>query len=128
MQRCIIGCLGLAMLVGGGCTNKQSEIPEARIEVNISPAPPKTGKADITLTISDKSGQPLTIGNLQVEGNMNHAGMRPSFASVRELSPGTYGGTINFTMGGDWFLLITGDLPGGHRLEKKVDVPGVGAG
>lgn len=108
------------------CAKKtSSETPQPNIEVKFTPSPPMTGKAEIALSVSDSSGHPLAVANIQVEGNMNHAGMRPSFATIRELAPGSYAGTMEFTMGGDWFLLITGELPGSHHLEKRIDVLGV---
>jgi hypothetical protein len=62
---------------------------------------------------------------VRVEGNMNHAGMRPSFADLHETEPGRYTGTLRFTMGGDWFLLVQATLPDGNQVEQKIDVPGV---
>jgi hypothetical protein len=56
---------------------------------------------------------------------MNHAGMRPVFADAKEVEPGKYEATLELTMGGDWFVLITGTLPDGRKLHRKVDVPGV---
>ncbi len=60
-----------------------------------------------------------------IEGNMNHAGMKPSFAELTERGAGVYDGDLEFTMGGDWFILVTATLPDGSQLERKVDVKGV---
>jgi hypothetical protein len=56
---------------------------------------------------------------------MNHAGMVPEFAQAREMAPGRYQGDLEFTMGGDWFILVRAKLPDGRALERKIDVPGV---
>jgi len=56
---------------------------------------------------------------------MNHAGMRPVFADLAEGDPGRFQGEIEFTMGGDWFLLLSGKSTEGERFRVKVDLPGV---
>ena len=56
---------------------------------------------------------------------MNHAGMVPVFADARETAPGRYEATLNFTMAGDWFILVQARLPDGRTVEQAIDVPGV---
>ena len=77
------------------------------------------------LMLTDSAGQPLEAKSLEVEGNMNHAGMKPVFSTLRPTAPGRYEGTLEFTMAGDWFLLITGQSADGRRIDEKIDVPGV---
>lgn len=116
--------LGLMGLVGG-CQRAEQPAVKAEIQVEIEPSPPKVGQADLAIKLTDGAGQPLSVGALEVEGNMNHAGMKPVFTTLREAKPGQYVGTIEFTMGGDWFLLLTGQLADGRQIDEKVDVPGV---
>ena len=56
---------------------------------------------------------------------MNHAGMVPVFADAVEIAPGRYRADLEFTMSGDWFILVRADLPDGRSMERKIDVPGV---
>ena len=56
---------------------------------------------------------------------MSHAGMKPVFAEVREEKEGRYSADLEFTMGGDWFILVTGKLADGRAVRKKIDVKGV---
>ena len=51
--------------------------------------------------------------------------MKPVFADATETEPGRYEATLELSMGGDWFVLITGKLADGRPLKEKVDVPGV---
>lgn len=95
------------------------------MQLDITPQPPQVGPAAVTLTLTDASGAPLTAADVKLEGNMNHAGMKPVFSDLEETAPGQYQGTLEFTMGGDWFVLVTGQLPDGSRLNGKIDVPGV---
>jgi hypothetical protein len=119
--------MGAMLAFGGGCRPADSGAADAGVEMSLEPSPPQVGEADISLRLTDADGKPLEGADLRVEGNMNHAGMKPSFADVSEVEPGKYAGTLRFTMGGDWFILVTAKLPDGRTVERKFDVPGVKA-
>jgi hypothetical protein len=114
-------------LSAAGCGRREAAAPEleAKVAVQFSPNPPVVGKNDLEITLTDPVGKPLRLGRIQVEGNMNHAGMKPVFVELAENEPGKYAGAIEFTMGGDWFLLLSAEPSPEGRLNKKVDVPGV---
>ena len=115
--------MGIAM---AGCRPKAHDAAATiNIAIEFDPSPPSAGECGLTLALTDMAGRPLHVTQLAVEGDMNHAGMRPAFAQLTETAPGRYRGKIEFTMGGDWFLLVSGELPGGGRFEKRLDVPGV---
>lgn len=109
----------------GGCASRTEETSDVRVEVTMDPSPPMVGETDLTLRLTDAGGKAIEGAEIRVEGNMNHAGMKPSFAEMTEVEPGRYAGTLDFTMGGDWFLLVTATTPAGEVVERKVDVPGV---
>lgn len=120
----------LVLLLGGvlilGCRPETAGTDvDAQVTIEFDPSPPAVGTAGLKITLTDPAGQPVQLGTLEVEGNMNHAGMRPVFTRLQEAEPGRYAGTLEFTMGGDWFLLLSGQLAGGGRFNQKVDVPGV---
>ena len=96
------------------------------MELTIEPSPPLVGDSDLSLELTDADGA-VQGAQVRVEGNMNHAGMKPSFADLKEVEPGRYMGTLEFTMGGDWFLLVTAKTPDGGTIERKIDVRGVKA-
>jgi hypothetical protein len=73
----------------------------------------------------DADGELIENAELELEANMSHAGMVPVFASAREVAPGRYEASLEFTMGGDWFILVRSELPDGRSLERRVDLPGV---
>lgn len=125
---------GAALLVCGaalapGCSPSKPGAGDAAgdvtVELAIVPEPPKVGDAEAGVTLKDKDGQPLRGATVKLEGNMNHAGMEPVFADAVEVAPGRYKATLKFTMGGDWFVLVTGALADGRALNRKIDVPGV---
>lgn len=110
-----------------GCKAQQPVAPDWEFSVALEPSPPKVGPAQVSITLSDAQGKPIEGATVRVEGNMNHAGMKPSFADLSEKEPGKYVGTLDFTMGGDWFLLVTATDRSGTKAEHKFDVPGVQA-
>jgi hypothetical protein len=118
---------GLALFFVIGCGRKEPTVQDinAKVAIQFSPAPPVIGKNDLEIIITDESGKPVQLGMIKVEGNMNHAGMKPIFAELIENEPGKYSGRIDFTMGGDWFLLVSSDESPDGKLNQKIDVPGV---
>lgn len=117
-------CAGVVMLAIG-CHPVGSSAPEVQVGLTLEPSPPVVGEAEVSLKLSDASGSPLEGATVRLEGNMNHAGMKPSFSELREVEPGRYSGTLEFTMGGDWFILVNVQTPDGMAVERKVDVRGV---
>ncbi|MCB9914285.1 MAG: FixH family protein [Planctomycetes bacterium] len=96
------------------------------LEVALSFAPtPRVGPTTCTVELVGPEGAPLEGAELEVEGNMNHAGMVPVLASATEVEPGTYEAPFEFTMGGDWFVIVRGNLADGRTVDEVVDVPGV---
>jgi hypothetical protein len=116
------------LLPAAGCAREESSGAEdVKVELALQPDPPKVGPATATIKLSDKDGRPIKGATLKLEGNMNHAGMKPVFADANEVDTGKYEGTLDFNMAGDWFVLVTGTLPDGRKLKRKIDVAGVGS-
>jgi hypothetical protein len=118
-------CAGLFLT---GC--RQSPEPRADVSIahEVAPDPPRVGTATITLRVADASGRPLGGARISLEGNMTHPGMRPVFGEARELEPGRYQSPLEFTMGGDWVVLVRLTLPDGRKIERQFDVKGVQSG
>ena len=118
--------LGLSLLlVLTACGRGGKDLPDVAVELSIEPEPPQLGPAAITVMLRDAGGEPLSGAEVELEGNMNHAGMVPVFAAAVEVAPGRYQADLEFTMGGDWFILVRADLADGRSMERKIDVPGV---
>lgn len=80
----------------------------------------------VSLTLADaKTAHPIEGAEVRLEGNMSHPGMKPVFGAAREVAPGKYEAALEFTMGGDWFILVDAKLRDGRALQKQVDVAGV---
>jgi hypothetical protein len=92
----------------------------------LDPSPPLVGTPIVVrLTLSDRDQKPVTGAHLQLEGLMSHPGMAPVTAAVTERGNGEYEAPLQFTMAGDWILLVTGELPGGTPFKKQIEINGV---
>ncbi len=127
LATCVSWLIVCAAVATAGCSPPTSTAPGVQVDLTVAPSPPVVGDADVTLTLKDANGSPLADAVVSLEGNMNHAGMKPSFAELHEGEPGRYAGKLEFTMGGDWFILVTAKTSDGQIVERKIDVPGVQA-
>jgi hypothetical protein len=51
--------------------------------------------------------------------------MAPVVAHVSERGDGVYEARMQFTMTGDWTLVLTGELSDGRRITKQLEVTAV---
>ena len=119
----IIGLL--VFLVQFACTNSPRSSSTIRIETEITPQPVRVGSATFKFTMSDAEGKPVSGARVRLEGNMTHPGMKPEFADAKELAPGQYEAALEFTMAGDWIIMLHATLQSGEKLERQVAVRGV---
>lgn len=117
--------VSVAILVLCGCTSGNQNDLATDVTLTLNPSPPVVGTSSVSLILSRPDGSPVKGATVRLEGNMNHAGMKPSFADLAEGEPGQYAGTLEFTMGGDWFVIVTATTADGRRIEQKIDVRGV---
>jgi hypothetical protein len=117
----------LVILVLAGCRGEGEDLDGVVVKLEVAPDPPHAGPATVTVTLSDADGRSIDGAAVKLEGNMNHAGMVPVMAEATEVSPGRYEASLEFTMGGDWFILVQATLADGRTLERQIDVPGVDA-
>jgi hypothetical protein len=122
-------CAG-ALLVGAlliGCRKMAEPAPGLVMRYDVAPQPPRVGPATITISLSDAAGKPISGARVNLEGNMSHPGMLPVFGAAREIEAGRYQASLELTMGGDWIVLVKGDLPDGQKLEREFELKGVHA-
>jgi hypothetical protein len=117
--------LAACSLLLAACSRGGVDLPDIGVELEIEPQPVRVGMATATVTLTDAAGQTIQAADVELEGNMSHAGMVPVFASAEEVAPGKYQAQLEFTMGGDWFIVVRAALPDGRSLERTFNVPGV---
>ncbi|HSJ58214.1 MAG TPA: FixH family protein, partial [Anaerolineae bacterium] len=116
-------CLVLFLVTG--CQRGGRDLADVAVELEIEPQPVRVGLATVRVALSDEAGQAIEGAQVEIEGNMSHAGMVPVFSAAREAAPGRYEAQLEFTMGGDWFIVVRVDLPDRRSLERTFDVRGV---
>jgi hypothetical protein len=115
--------LALAGACGGG--EPQAGGSSLTFHVELSPSPPSVGETRLLIRLSDAEAKPVPGATMRIEGTMSHAGMTPEFANAVETSPGSYEAVLDFTMGGDWILLMDATTRDGRKHHGQHDVPNV---
>ena len=111
-----------ATLAPAACSGGEAS---ARLSWTLSPGSPAVGPATLTVTLRDTAGSAVTGAKVRLESHMSHPGMTPVLAAAAEREPGVYVAPFNFTMPGDWVLVVSAALPDGGRVEQRIDVAGV---
>jgi len=110
-------------LVSTACGRRAVLAEDVSIEWKLTPAPPIVGTPALgEITLRDRAHRPVHGARLQVVGLMSHPGMAPVFPAVTERGDGVYQVHLQFTMGGDWILLVTGLLPDGRKFSHQIDI------
>jgi YtkA-like len=130
LQQCgrvvlIFGCFAARDITG--CSKSSSSPPAVAMQCEISPQPTRVGPTMVTLWLADGGARQITRARVVLEADMLHPGMRPVFGATKEVDPGRYQGRIDFTMAGDWVILLDITLADGQNLKRQVDVKGVQA-
>ena len=100
-------------------------MPDLKFTHEVSPQPPRAGQVQITMGLADSSGKPITRAGLSLAGYMSHSGMPPVSAPVAELGPGSYIGTMDLSMAGDWVIIVHINLPGQVSVDRQFEIKGV---
>lgn len=130
-RRCFRAFGALALCAGlflTGCQRRAEPQADISVEHEVEPRPTRVGPARVMLRVADAAGRPLGGARVRLEANMSHAGMRPVFAEAVETEPGRYQTELEFTMAGDWVVLVRLALPDGRKIERQFDVKGVQSG
>ena len=127
MKKRLYAVFLLTLLILVGCRGRSEGARDVSVQLMVTPSPPQVGPAMVVVTLAAPDGSPISDATVRLEGNMSHAGMKPVFAEAQEVTPGRYEASLEFTMGGDWFIIVRASLPDGRTLERQIDVPGVRA-
>ena len=111
----------LVVLLTLAC-HRTAPAPDISLQYQLAPQPPRIGAATLDLKLTDKNGQSVSGARVELEVNMSHPGMSPAFVQTSEIEPGKYRGTLQFSMAGDWIVLVHITLANGQRLERKIEI------
>ena len=109
----LVGCRG----PGAGATAGTAS-DAATVEVELPPDP-AVGPAEVTVRVA-REGAPLEGADVEVTGDMTHAGMVPVVAAAPEVEPGVYRtDAFAFDMAGDWIVTAEVELSGGGEARGE---------
>ncbi|TVR63220.1 MAG: hypothetical protein EA422_09865 [Gemmatimonadales bacterium] len=132
-RRRLLAC-GLLLLLPAlsipGCRGEapSDDLP-VRVAVSVAPTPPIVGPNRLVLDITDDQGAELEAAAVRIEGTMTHAGMVPVFDTATHQGGGRWVvPEFDFTMGGEWILIIQVELPDGREATRRHELNVVGRG
>jgi YtkA-like len=114
-----------AFLLITACSKRVESSPAIAIEQEISPQPVRVGTATVAFRLTDAAAKPASGARITLEADMSHPGMAPVFGEAQEVSPGRYQSHLEFSMAGDWVILLHIKLSSGQKVERQMDVRGV---
>ena len=121
-----VAALSCVVMIGQtGCAPSERDGLGVTVDVGISPTPPLVGPTRLLISLTDSTGTPVEGAEVQVEGNMTHAGMAPVFGTAQDEGEGMYVVPgFRFTMAGDWILTVRMTLADGREgtYEHLTDV------
>lgn len=115
----------VALLLAAGCVRQSRVVDQTtavEVELSFDPNPPAVGKGIIYLEVRDANGQPIEELDIQIKGDMTHAGMTPVFGVSDDEGDGRYSIPFEWSMAGDWILQVATDLPDGRVLNRSFEV------
>jgi hypothetical protein len=122
MRKWTVFCAVVMLVVLAGCRQSPTtNTPDLQLELDTS-SPFKIGQSDLIVTLKDAQGNPIDNAKIEVQGDMTHAGMKPSLGSVDKGTQGQYKIPFDWSMGGDWVLTIKATLPDGRTASKRIEV------
>jgi hypothetical protein len=115
----LIFLVSLALVGCGRISRQLDAAPDVTVTLDVSPDPPSIGPANLTLAVKGADGRPIDGAQLQIKGDMTHAGMQPVLAKIGGGRGGVYQTPFEWTMGGDWILTVTAALPDGRTTARQ---------
>ena len=103
-----------------GCRRAARESSNIGVTCLSDPAPPRVGQNAFLVILSDAQGKSVAGARVELEANMSHPGMGPATGTAVEVSPGSYRGGLEFSMRGDWSVIVHVTLANGHSFEREV--------
>lgn len=125
MRLALVGLILMMIMIG--CRQQVQDATEAgiRIDLSFEPEIPVVGEAVLRITVVDAAGSPINDAQIDIRGDMSHAGMQPVLRQVEQGDGGVYEIPFEWTMAGDWFIEVSVTLPDGTIVTEIFDYEGV---
>ena len=115
-----LAILLLTGLATAGCSRVSQEAQHNQLQIElIEPLfPPAIGKDTLNIRLFDEKDNPINDATIAVKADMTHAGMVPILGNATEGDKGLYKVPFEWTMGGDWVVVVQATLPDGTVAEE----------
>lgn len=109
-----------SMLALVGCSRLSQEAQRNPLQIElVEPLfPPAVGKYTLNIRLFDGNDNPVNDATIAVKADMTHAGMVPILGNATEGDKGLYKVPFEWTMGGDWVIVVQATLPDGTVAEE----------
>ena len=113
-------------VVAVGCreSNSDDDITAENIEIGVEVETESlsVGEANLVVTVTDEDGNFVTDASITVRGDMDHAGMAQVVREdVIDNEDGVYRIPFEWTMGGDWIVVVEVTLPDETIAAQEFD-------
>lgn len=117
----------IVALLSVGCRQSAQPIPTPdpnTVQIALDYGQTATvGDAILRVTLTNPDGSPYTEAQqVEVRGDMTHAGMRPEFGNADTGEAGVYEIPFNWSMGGDWIVTVTVTLADGSTVSRVFEL------
>jgi hypothetical protein len=111
----------LTLTACGQTGSAMTSAADVDIALQVEPEPLTVGETTLLVTLTDGSGSLIDGARLQIQGNMDHAGMMAVDRQINESINGVYRVPFEWTMGGGWSVTVTAQLPDGGEISETFD-------
>lgn len=115
----LTGCFLLA-----SCRNshRSADLDTVQIGLVAPVFPPIVGPGVVKFQVTDAAGQPVSDLNLDIKGDMTHAGMVPELATISAGEDGIYAAPFEWTMAGDWIITVNATGEDGAITQRRFNL------
>jgi hypothetical protein len=108
-----------------GCSKPNQKSSALTFQYESQPSPPHVGSNVFIVKLNAKDGTALSGAHVSLEGNMSHPGMSQAITDMEEVGAGTYRGSLNLSMRGDWIVEFHIAMADGRKVEREAELRNV---
>jgi len=119
----------LCLVLFAACRQESTPAAQAELDITLTvePAEAAVGEAELLIRVRDAGGEPVTPAQVDVRGDMSHAGMVPVLRNDVQGADGEYRVPFEWTMAGDWTVEVTLTFADESSVSKTFELGVSGA-
>jgi copper(I)-binding protein len=116
----------LPALILFGCRANTSNSADIAMSIELANESAAVGEeTSVLVSLADSAGNPINDAQVNLRGDMNHAGMTPVLGEAASGTNGLYEIPFAFSMGGDWIITVDVTLSDGTTASETFNINGV---